>query len=552
LAELARVEIAAGQSEEAASTLAAARRLHEETGERATDLNLTYLGGDAHVLTGDLVAAEFMYQQTLTKCREGESEEPRVWAYLGLARVARARGKMAEAESLISAAVQICERVKLGKILPRLRLEQVSLRRETGQGEMALQPLSALRELFTRWESHPGLARCDLLEAGLRWEVSAGEGLPAEAKEALRQGLEHAVLSAEDTLPFLREEPWIIDLLIGAIKEQVQVDAADALLARLGPLAVPPLIESLRDRPIRLPAIRLLGRLGDPRARRPLTRLLTGKDREVRRAAEEALVLLREPEPVALRVFLFGRFEVFRGKERIAEGDWKTQKVKALLKYLLLHRDHGVHQDRVIDLLWPEREARAGAVNLKAAVKNLRQALEPLLEGTRSHFILREGQTLRFHPGAPCWVDLDEYRRHLEEARRHEGDGRVPEAIGAYEQAVALYRGDLLGEDLYEDWTTVEWERWRGAQIDAVAALARLHAGQGDFPRAVEFTQRVLELDRLREAAYRDLIRYSLQRGDRHTAIRAFRTCERLLREELGVTPEPETLALYEQATAPV
>ncbi|MDP2958762.1 MAG: bacterial transcriptional activator domain-containing protein, partial [Longimicrobiales bacterium] len=93
--------------------------------------------------------------------------------------------------------------------------------------------------------------------------------------------------------------------------------------------------------------------------------------------------------------------------------------------------------------------------------------------------------------------------------------------------------------------------RWREAQINALAALARLYAGRRDYVRAVESIQQVLALDRLRETAYRDLMHYSLLRGDRQTAIRAFRTCEQLLREELGVAPQPETAALHEQARAP-
>lgn len=182
-------------------------------------------------------------------------------------------------------------------------------------------------------------------------------------------------------------------------------------------------------------------------------------------------------------------------------------------------------------------------------MKNLRLALEPLLEGRRSHFILREGQTLRIDPAGSCWVDLDAYQRHLDEAHSHERGGRSDEAIVSYEAAVTLYRGDLLNEDVYEDWTALERERWREAQIDALAALARLYGGRGDPRRSLQFTQRVLDLDRLREPAYRELMQYLLRTGDRAGALRAYRTCERLLREELGIAPAPETTALFDQVT---
>jgi ATP/maltotriose-dependent transcriptional regulator MalT/DNA-binding SARP family transcriptional activator len=550
--ELARIDIAAARTGEAKSTLQTARRLHEETGERANDLTLTHLAGDLAYLAGDVNAAESHYQQTLAKCRDGESEEPRVWAHLGLVRVARARGTVVEAESLLNAALQIVERVKLGRILPVLLLEQVSLLRATGRSQGALVPLARAREILAAWKSPQGLARCRFLEARLRWDLAGGPTMPAEAAGVLAEALGQAANAPEDLVPFLLAEGWTIDLLIAALQEGIQGDTADGLLAGMGGAAVPALIDGLKDTRLRMKAVRLLGRAGDPRARRPLTRFLAGSDPEVRRAVEAALALLREPEPTELRIFLFGHFEVYRGESRIGEGEWKTQKVKSLLKYLLLHRGRAVHQDELIERFWPEAGARAGAVNLKAAVKNLRLALEPLLEGSRSHFIVREGQTLRFQAGGGCWVDLDAYRRYLDEAHGHERGGRSGEAIIGYEAAVTLYRGDLLNEDIYEDWTAVERERWREAQIDVLASLARLCASEGDMRKAAEFTRRVLELDRLRETAYRDLIRYALLRGDRHGAIRAFQTCERLLREELGVTPEPETLALIEQATLPV
>ncbi|MDR7426696.1 MAG: BTAD domain-containing putative transcriptional regulator [Armatimonadota bacterium] len=224
--------------------------------------------------------------------------------------------------------------------------------------------------------------------------------------------------------------------------------------------------------------------------------------------------------------------------------------MKALLEFLLLHRSRFVSRDEIIEALWPEADPRAGEVSLKGAVKTLRQTLEPLLEGSRSSFIVRNGSGFRFEAAGRCWIDVDEFDRLRAEARGHEATGRLAEAVTALEEAAALYRGDLLEEERYADWPAAERERRREIQIAVLETLADLHARRRDYRRALDAIQRVLALDRLREPAYRHLMQYALARGDRQAAIRAYLTCEQALREELGVTPQPETLALYEQARA--
>ncbi len=155
---------------------------------------------------------------------------------------------------------------------------------------------------------------------------------------------------------------------------------------------------------------------------------------------------------------------------------------------------------------------------------------------------------MRFVDSGRCWIDLDAYDALIAEARQQDAQGAWHDTAGLLEQAAALYRGDLLEEDRYEDWPAVERERRRELQIEVLEWLAALHARGHDHRRAIDFLQQVLSLDRLRESAYRELMRSALARGDRPAALRAFQTCERLLREELGVAPQPDTVVLSQQA----
>ena len=60
-------------------------------------------------------------------------------------------------------------------------------------------------------------------------------------------------------------------------------------LSRMGTIAVEPLIASLQDKSIRLPAMRILGRIRDARAVEPLLAMMKNKDPDVRMTAAEAL-----------------------------------------------------------------------------------------------------------------------------------------------------------------------------------------------------------------------------------------------------------------------
>lgn len=401
-------------------------------------------------------------------------------------------------------------------------------------------------EILSAWHSAPGAARCRLVEARLRWDLGGGARPPRVGASTRARAAADVAAQRADLRGWLRlESSWVVPLLAASLPEAMA--PVDDLLLDLGPTSVPILIAALAEPRSRLRAIQLLGELGDSRARRPLAVWVRRGEPRVRAAAAGALGRLPGAPAPNLHVRLFGSFVVDRDGERIDEGSWRTRKVKALVK-LLLHGDAGVHRDQLIEWLWPERDPRAGAVNLKTAVKLARHALEPLAEGVASHFLRWEGGVLRLHRGG-VWVDVAEYARILDESRAHRTAGRLDEAIAALERAVTLYRGDLLDpDDRYEEWAADARERWRAVQFGVITDLSHLYAARGDYDRASEVMQKALALDAAQEVVYRDLMRYALCRGRRDEAIALYQRCAQVLRKELGVEPQPATARVLEEA----
>ena len=70
---------------------------------------------------------------------------------------------------------------------------------------------------------------------------------------------------------------------------------------------------------------------------------------------------------------------------------------------------------------------------------------------------------------------------------------------------------------------------------------------RADYERALRHAWRQVELEPWREAAHRQVMRLLALSDQRVAALAQFETCRRLLADELGVEPEAETAALYEQ-----
>ena len=72
----------------------------------------------------------------------------------------------------------------------------------------------------------------------------------------------------------------------------------------------------------------------------------------------------------------------------------------------------------------------------------------------------------------------------------------------------------------------------------------------GQFDEAIRYAHRYLAVDRLDESIHQHLISLHIAAGDRAAALQQYRQCVKLLEQELGVSPLPETRALYESALA--
>ena len=144
-------------------------------------------------------------------------------------------------------------------------------------------------------------------------------------------------------------------------------------------------------------------------------------------------------------VTLLGGFGAEVDGVPVPDSAWRLRKAKELVKLLALADGHRLHREQAMDALWPDRDLAAAANNLNQAVHAARRAL-----GAEA-IELQDG-LLRLD------ADLD-----VEAFERAATDARRDRTAAACERALALYGGELLPENRYDDWA--ELERGRLAAI---------------------------------------------------------------------------------------
>ena len=251
-----------------------------------------------------------------------------------------------------------------------------------------------------------------------------------------------------------------------------------------------------------------------------------------------------EPNGIApLQVRLLGGFCIERSDAGQPVSDWPRRSAKTLIKLLAIQPGHALHREQVIDVLWPKVNAESAFNSLGKALHAARHALQPGLPRRQDSAYLRLADGMLVLDTEHAIIDADEFEQLAENAlRRRE--------IAAYDAAFAAYGGELLPEDRYESWCSERRTALAELHIRLLLGMAEALEGHGSHSEAAERLRDVLQQDPTRESVHRQLMRLYAWTGGPDEAIRQFRSCEAVLRQELDVTPQPETISLYDEILA--
>jgi DNA-binding SARP family transcriptional activator/tetratricopeptide (TPR) repeat protein len=213
-------------------------------------------------------------------------------------------------------------------------------------------------------------------------------------------------------------------------------------------------------------------------------------------------------------------------------GEGLRRKNRALIFHIAA-QGRPLTREKLLAFFWPDHERSAAQPILRTMIHDLHKVLGEAFQA--------DDRIIALAPDT--FVDVHDFSTALN-----------PPSPDLQKLAVALnlYTGDFLeGFSLsdasqFDEWAASERERYRLMAMNGFAGLSHRLEALRDFPAALESARRALAFNPFQEDLQRDVMRLLYLNGDRAGVIRQYESLRKVLDEELGVPPMPETRALYD------
>ncbi|HEX8694985.1 MAG TPA: BTAD domain-containing putative transcriptional regulator [Longimicrobium sp.] len=202
----------------------------------------------------------------------------------------------------------------------------------------------------------------------------------------------------------------------------------------------------------------------------------------------------------------------------------------ALLVYLRLQQPTVHRRTRLAALLWAEHSEHDARHSLTQAVVRLRKVL-----GAGS--IVTTKETVQFVGRLECDA------AQLQEAARRDEPGLLELYAGEFLAGLSLGEG---AHD-FDNWASARRTEYRELAAGLLDRWGAAAEERGDWPAALRFAQRQVEIDEYDESGHRRAMRAFEALGQRNRALLHYMQYAARVLSELGLKPEDETTALYEK-----
>ncbi|GAA1957272.1 BTAD domain-containing putative transcriptional regulator [Catenulispora subtropica] len=242
-------------------------------------------------------------------------------------------------------------------------------------------------------------------------------------------------------------------------------------------------------------------------------------------------------QAVPVRIQMLGRFATRHGDVELPAREFGGRLAARLLRMLALRRGTLLSKDVIVEALWPKQPPADAPGNVEVLVSRIRRALGDralVATGPGGYSLVGDRR---------CSVDVEDFLSAA--ASAHASAGRDPgRALAVFRRALALWGGEPLAEDAYEDWAQEHRRHLWRVHLEVLEGAATAALETGDPVVALEWAQQACEQEPLREAAALLTVRALAAAGDRAGALSRFDGFAARLSDELGVEPSAEALQL--------
>jgi DNA-binding SARP family transcriptional activator len=249
-----------------------------------------------------------------------------------------------------------------------------------------------------------------------------------------------------------------------------------------------------------------------------------------------------------LRIYICGRLAVEHGETVLYERDFPARQGRRLWAYLVVHRRKPVGRETLADAVWGDAIPDAWDVALNALISRLRSTLRPLTALEPAFSV--QGQIGRYTLTLPtdAFVDLERARTalHTAETVLRQGNSHLASSEARVAMEIAA-RGFLAGEEA--PWIEGQRRSLADLHVHALECTIEAELRRGHAALAEREAEHLVTLDPLRESGYRLWMRSLAASGNAAQACRVMDACRKILHEQAGMTPSPETDHLFRRIT---
>jgi ATP/maltotriose-dependent transcriptional regulator MalT/DNA-binding SARP family transcriptional activator len=516
-----------GEPMPALGALQRARSALERAGN-TYDLGVTLNNtGMLYYELGEFEQALQVYDRALRVARTSGGTRNEAFIMVGTAETYRSLGRLDESLAMYQEAQPLVEAVQVPDLVAEFTEGLALTRLGLGQGEDADRLLKSVAPLASAGPAR--VAQHALVQAQVaieRGDPQASLKLIDRARLQLsetgnRNGMAVASFLRARAL-FEAHQPR---------KAMASLEEAAAICDELGyrrfllPLAlrVRPMLDYARARHI---AQGLLADLMEP----PVTAAHPDEAGRAPGAAPDMLPMVR--------AFAFGAGSVMVGDRQVTDLEWRSEKSKEML-FFLLTKKIAISKEAIFVALWPDLPESKCNSNFHSSLYRLRRALfhECVVRDADGAYAL--------NPKGVFLTDVDGFNRAMLEADVAKDDETRRAKL---EEAIADHKGSFLSST-YSEWTDPIRQELEDRYVEALNELAALRLRDGAFQDALALFRALEAVDTYSEAAAYGIMRCHVALNDGASAARHFRRFRQLLKDELDEEPSPRLVDLYRDAS---
>lgn len=222
-----------------------------------------------------------------------------------------------------------------------------------------------------------------------------------------------------------------------------------------------------------------------------------------------------------LSLTCFGKFALYKNNEIVS---WKSEKVRELFTYFVLHQGQPIHPEFLMEILWPYFDLARGKANLHTNISMLRKFLNTLQIPYELTLINR---TYIFKVSA---LHSDYYELYQQFDRLFVQ--QEPPTYAQAQKAIQLYKKGLLVEEGYEWLYTLQADIESKMDCYLQATLSGLTSSE-----KMRFYPEFLQVFPLNEKVVKEYIKLLKQQELSAEALKVYVSYRDALQEELQVAP---------------